>query len=122
MSEIPMPSDSYDETDERPFGITILGFLQILAGLFMIAVGLLILIIPIFGWIVGPVLLILGFLSFYVGKGLWGLEEWAWMWSFIINILSILFGIVGQNWGGVIISLIIVIYLNTEDVKSKFVN
>ncbi|TXT55633.1 MAG: conserved membrane protein of unknown function [Candidatus Thorarchaeota archaeon] len=121
MSEIPMPEDrEYHTSDDRPLGITILGFLQVIAGVFMVVVGALIMIIPIIGWIIGGLLLILGLVSFYVGNGLLNLEEWAWQWAFIINIISIIIGIAGQNWGGVIISIIILIYLNQENIKRRF--
>jgi uncharacterized membrane protein HdeD (DUF308 family) len=127
MAEIPVadPGMGYGVSDERPLGVTILAILQILGGLVMLVVGALAtlagLLFILFA-IVGIVMVILGLLGLVVGFGLWGLKSWAWMWAMIVNILSIIFGLFNlqANFVSIVISLIIIIYLNQPDIKRRF--
>ena len=70
--------------------------------------------------LIGGVMVILGLICLYIGMGLWNLKSWAWTWAMIANILSIVLNIVSFSIPGIIIPLIIVIYLNTPDIKSRF--
>ena len=121
MAEIPLVEGTSSPTD-RPFGITLLAFLHFISGLFGFAggVGVTILLPNILGLVLGGVLVVLGLLTFVVGWGLWNLRSWAWIWSMIVNILSIIVNLVSSNWIGIIIPLIIVIYLNQKEIKSRF--
>ncbi len=107
---------------ERPLGVAILAILQMLGGLLMILAGsAIIALFPnIFTLIIGGAILILGLIGFIVGWGLWGLKSWAWMWAMIVNILSIILNIIQQNWFGLVIPVIIVLYLNQPNIKSRF--
>ena len=127
MAEIPIADSvtGYGASTERPLGVTILAILQILGGLLMLVAGALASLAGIFIILfvaVGVAMLILGLLGVVVGFGLWGLKSWAWTWAMIVNILSIIFGLFnfGANFVSIVISLIIVIYLNQPDIKSRF--
>ena len=120
MAEIPLVEGT--SPTDRPFGITLLALLHFVSGLFGLAggVGVMILLPNILGIVLGGVLFVLGLFTFVVGWGLWNLMSWAWIWSMIVNILTIIINLVSSNWIGIIIPLIIVIYLNQEDIKSRF--
>lgn len=127
MAEIPIadPGPGYGASTERPLGVTILAILQILGGLMMLVLGALAtlagLLFILFA-IVGVAMVILGFLGLIVGFGLWGLKSWAWTWAMIVNILTIILGLfdLASNFVSIVISLIIVIYLNQPDIKRRF--
>ncbi|MGY5873884.1 MAG: hypothetical protein RTV72_16675 [Candidatus Thorarchaeota archaeon] len=127
MAEIPIADSGtgYGASTERPLGVTILAILQILGGLMMLVLGALAtlagLLFILFA-IVGVAMAILGLLGLVVGFGLWGLKSWAWTWAMIVNILTIIFGLfnLASNFVSIIISLIIVIYLNQPDIKRRF--
>ena len=129
MTEIPMPEGPVGTPAGRPLGVTILALLQILSGLFWLVTGGLAVaaagLAGIFGIILllaGAVLVIIGIIGLIIGFGLWNMRSWAWIWAIIINILGIIFSLTNplQNALGIIISLIIVIYLMTPDIKSRF--
>ena len=127
MAEIPIadPGPGYGASTERPLGVTILAILQILGGFFMLITGALAalagLLFIIFA-IIGVAMMILGLIGLVVGFGLWGLKSWAWTWAMIVNILSIIFGLFNlqANFVSIVISLIIIIYLNQPDIKRRF--
>ena len=118
MTEVPLPDESFGapRDRDRPFGVTLIALLQILQALVLLVFGILTLIIP----FIGIPLLVIGLISFYIGKGLWEMENWAWLWAVILNIIGGLIAIAASNWISLVLSLIIVIYLNTEDIKSRF--
>lgn len=125
MAEIPVadPGAGYGAGGERPLGVTILAILQMLGGIIALIGGIggiaLMYFLPLLG-ILGAVLLIVGLIELFVGYGLWGMKSWAWTWAMIINILNIILSIVQFDIVGLIIPLIIVIYLNQPDIKSRF--
>ncbi len=126
MTEIPLPGDATKRPDrERPLGVSILALLQFLQAITLLLVGVVVLIggsiiLPIIGTAIGAFIVLIGLFSFYVGLGLWNLQSWAWIWAMIMNILGILIGLITGSIWGVLISLIIVIYLNTPDTKTLF--
>ncbi len=122
MTEVPLPDEPYDapRDSDRPLGVALIAILQLLQAIVLIVAGIASFIIPYFGIIVGIPFLVIGLISFYIGKGLWNMENWAWLWAMILNIIGGLIALAGGNWFSLILSLIIVIYLNTEDVKSRF--
>ncbi|TFG29921.1 hypothetical protein EU528_08955 [Candidatus Thorarchaeota archaeon] len=128
MAEIPTPSTGYSASSgERPLGVTILALLQMIGGVIGIFGGatsmlaaMLLGPLGLLFVIIGAVLLIMGLLGLIVGWGLWGLKSWAWMWAMIVNIINIILAIVQLNIISLIIPLIIVLYLNQSDIKSRF--
>jgi lysylphosphatidylglycerol synthetase-like protein (DUF2156 family) len=129
MTEIPMPEGPVGKPSDRPLGVAILAFLQILGGLAYIALGGLAVLAAglagIFGFILlfaGAVLLIVGIIGLIVGFGLWNMRSWAWLWAIIINILGIILSLPAPaaNALGIVISIIIIVYLLTPDIKSRF--
>ncbi|MFO7835420.1 MAG: hypothetical protein R6V83_02105 [Candidatus Thorarchaeota archaeon] len=124
MAEIPMAdADEPSDNKGRPLGITVLAILQMIGALITLGLGVTIMafgsISPFYG-IMGGILVIFGLISFYVGYGLWTMKSWAWKLAMIVNIINIVIGVITQNWVGIIIPLIIVIYLNQEDIKQRF--
>jgi len=111
---------------ERPLGLTIiciLGFLGailgILGGLAIFGLG------AFFGGMIegmfwgalgalgsgiGIVALIISIVLLYAYYGLWNMKKWAWTWTMILEIISILLSLASLN-AGIIIPVIIVIYL-----------
>jgi hypothetical protein len=134
----------------RPGGITLLGVLFILLGLFSILWGALVLAIGGMSWLFGAVASadqmaafgsnsVLqaalgiggGILQLVVAFGLLGLKKWAWLLAFIAIGASVLQGIVGIFSGagffgiccgliGLIIPVWIVVYLLRKDVRAAF--
>ena len=108
---------------KRPLGVTILAILQLLGGILGIFAGIAIVAVfpVIFTLIIGAVLLIVGLLGLIVGWGLYTMKSWAWMLAMILNIINIILAIYPTlNIVSMIIPLIIVIYLNQKDIKSRF--
>jgi hypothetical protein len=48
------------------------------------------------------------------------MKGWAWMWAMILNILGAIINLFGANWFGLIINVIVIVYLNTPDIKAVF--
>ncbi|MHA2602104.1 MAG: hypothetical protein AM324_008260 [Candidatus Thorarchaeota archaeon SMTZ1-83] len=129
MTEIPMPEGPAAAPSGRPLGVTILALLQILAGLAWLVLGATAVLAAglagIFGFILlfgGAILLIVGIIGLIIGFGLWGMKSWAWIWAIIVNFISLIIGLTNpaQNVLGLAISLIIIIYLMTPDIRSRF--
>ncbi|MHA1960945.1 MAG: hypothetical protein ACW99U_11980 [Candidatus Thorarchaeota archaeon] len=131
MAEIPVadPGAGYGASDERPMGVTILAVLQILGGaivlflggvLGLLAAALLPPAFAAFALIFAAFAVILGLISLVVGYGLWGLKSWAWTWAMIVNVLNIITALLGGNYIGLVIPIIIVLYLNSPDIKRRF--
>ncbi len=128
IAEIPTPTAGYSApSGERPLGVTILAVLEIIVGalgLFgavsLIMVGAMIPWLGAFAMILGVVVLFLALIDLIVGWGLWSLKSWAWMVALIVNIINLILNAVQFNWLGAIINLIIIIYLQQGDIKSRF--
>ena len=128
MAEIPTPTTGYSApSGDRPLGVTILAILNIIGGLFSLlgAFGFFAIaaLDPFFGviWmLLGAILALLGLLNLVVGWGLWALKSWAWMLALIINLINLILNALGQAWLGAIINLIVIIYLQQGDIKSRF--
>jgi len=123
MAEIPTPTTGYSApSGDRPLGVTILAILQLLGGVISIFGGLaIVMIFPvIFTLILGAILLIVGLVGLIVGWGLYTMKSWAWMLAMILNIINIIIAVIGFDLISLIIPVIIVIYLNQPDIKSRF--
>ena len=121
MAEIPTPTSGYSAPSaERPLGVTILALLQIIGGIFSLIGGSIFFIIPIIGWIIGGVIVFLALLDLLIGWGLWSMKSWAWMAAIILNIISLIIAIPTFDYISIIIALIIILYLQQGDIKSRF--
>ena len=127
MAEIPTPTTGYSApSGDRPLGVTILAILQLLGGILGIFSGfgivMLAMLTPslIFFLIIGAVLLITGLLGLIVGWGLYTMKSWAWMLAMILNIINIIIAVISFDIISLIIPVIIVLYLNQADIKSRF--
>ena len=107
-------------SDELPLGIFLLAALQGLQALGLLFIGGLWLLIPIIGLFVAIPCGIAGIFGLFIAFGLFTLQEYAWMWSFIQNIIGTILFLGAVNALGVILSVVILIYLNIPDVKSRF--
>jgi hypothetical protein len=112
----------------RPTGVTILAILQLLGALVLLFVGVLALmafmVVPIFSIfaILALFPLIFGIIGLILFYGLWNLKSWAWIWTIVVNLLTIITSILDPI-GNIIqlaISLIIVVYLFSPGIKSQF--
>lgn len=128
MAEIPTPTTGYSSpSGDRPLGVTILAILQLLGGILSIVAGFGLIALAAFFpgmellWIaIGGLTLVLGFVALIVGYGLYTMKSWAWMIAMILNIINIILAIINFTIISLIIPLIIVIYLNQPDIKSRF--
>jgi hypothetical protein len=121
MTEIPMPGDALSPpSGERPLGVMILAILQILGALGIILTGVALFIIPFLGVVLGGIAILIGLFFLWIGLGLWNMKGWAWMWAMIMNIIGAIINLYGQNWFGLIINIVIIVYLNTPDIKAVF--
>ena len=128
----------------RPVGVTILTILQIINGIGDVLLGILLL----FAYVVvvalggggflgagllalGLVAFTLGIFSFVLAYGLWNGRGWAWGFSVIAAIIGLALGVLGLAVGGltlesltnlipIIISALILVYLNTSNVRAFF--
>jgi hypothetical protein len=116
---------------ERPLGVTIIGILNILSGLFYLVGGLalgaiLAIAIPLLGGIIGALLVIIGIIYIILGIGCF--KGWGWVWTLtvIFSILGILISLVSLVVGNftsivsIIIAAIILWYLFQEEPKKFF--
>ncbi len=121
MAEIPIPTTGYSApSGDRPLGVTILAILQILGGFLGLLAASIFFIVPFWGWIIGGFLAIFALLDVVIGWGLWSMKSWAWMVAIILNIIGIIIGIPTADWLGIIISIIVILYLQQPDIKSRF--
>jgi hypothetical protein len=128
IAEIPTPTAGYSApSSERPLGVTILAVLEIIVGALGLFSGITILafgaVIPLFGgfmMVLAIIVIFLALIDLIVGWGLWSLKSWAWMVALIVNIINLILNAVQFNLLGAIINLIIIIYLQQGDIKSRF--
>ena len=106
--------------DELPFGIFLLAALQGLQALGTFFVGALWLLLPILGLFVAVPYAIAGLFGLFIALGLFTLQEYAWTWAFILNIIGAVLYLFGLNLFGVILSGIIIVYLTQPGIKDKF--
>ncbi len=107
-------------SEDLPFGIFLLAALQGLQALGLFLVGGLWLLLPILGLFVAVPYGIAGLFGLFIAFGLFTLQDYAWTWSFILNIIGLVLYLFGGNWLGVILSAIILVYLNLPDIKNEF--
>ena len=128
MAEIPTPTTGYSApSGERPLGVTILAVLEIIVGLLglfsgftLLTLGAMVPFIGAFAALLGAVVLIIGIVDVIIGWGLWSLKSWAWMVALIVNIINLILNAIQLAWLGAIINLIIILYLQQGDIKSRF--
>jgi len=127
---------------QRPLGVAILAVLDAISGLLTLALGALSIILNwsiTGGGLSGPsgvlstlllalaiLIVIIGFLYLAIAKGLWNGSSWAWTLCIVFSIIGIFIGLFFsflELQSGIIIMLINIIaliYLNTENVKAYF--
>lgn len=122
MSKIPVaePSSSAEGPSEQPMEVKIAVFLLLanaVLGLFAAVFGLY--------WsedalsAIGFVLAVFGF---WVARGLWNMDESAWNWAVILNIVAIPLYYVSIFWiEGIILSVLTLVYLNIPAVKESMI-
>lgn len=103
-----------------PLGVLILGVLQAIQASVLLLPGALLMIIPIVGWFFGLPMVLIGSFLLFIAWGLFTMQSWAWTWAFIMNIIGLVVTLLDSNLLGVVLSLIIVLYLNQPDIKDRF--
>ena len=122
----------------RPTGVTVLavlaaigGIFGVLAGLGLLGLGTLVAGVGLGGlaFVFGLLVLALGVAELALAYGLWGLRPWAWRYGIALAALSVLLNVVELLLGyssitsvviSVVISGIIIYYLNSPDVRRAF--
>jgi hypothetical protein len=124
----------------RPLGVTIGVILLIVSGVFSILIGLEVTKVTNFGLatalaasnVQGYGAIFSGILTLAISLGLWMTQEWAWvvtalvmvvrivgdLWAIVVNGISSVIGY--ASIGSLILSLIILWYLNRANVKAAF--
>lgn len=105
---------------ELPLGVLILALIQALQALVLMVPGALLMIIPIIGWIFGIPMFVIGFFLLFIAWGLFTLQSWAHLWAVVMNILGLVIAALNANVLGVVLSLLIVLYLQSDDIKRRF--
>lgn len=103
-----------------PLGILILAILQGIQAIGLLLIGALWLLLPLLGLFIVIPYGIAGLFGLFIAFGLFTLQHFAWKWSFILNIIGFLLYLFAGNWFGVILSAIIVVYLNLPHIKKRF--
>ena len=106
--------------EDTPLGVLILAIIQGLQALALLLPGLLLMIIPIIGWIIGIPMVLIGFFLLFIAWGLLTMQSWAHAWATIMNIFGLIVSILGANILGAVLSFLIVIYLQNDSIKSRF--
>lgn len=88
-------------SSERPLGVTILAVLILLNSLFLLFIGL----------ISFTFIFIFGVIGFFIAKGLFEMEDWAWWAAILIYGVSTFFDLLSFNLIGLIIDAVILLYL-----------
>lgn len=107
----------------RPLGITIIAILLIINGIIFLVTGTGILIFLPF---IGIPLIIIGIANLFVAWGLLKGKGWAWIFTLIVNGISIILNAVSIASGnvgaivGIIINAVIIYYLYRPNVRSYF--
>lgn len=110
----------------RPLGVTILALLQLLGALALLAVSALalslILLLPLLAMLLALIPLIIGIVGLILFYGLWNLKSWAWIWTILINLLTIItsLGDITGNIISIAISVLIIVYMFSPGIKSHF--
>ncbi len=111
----------------RPLGVTVLSLLQLLGALALFSIGALAMIVVLLAptlylLLLAAIPLTLGIIGFILFYGLWKLKSWAWIWTIVVNLLTIITSLtdISANIISIAISLIIVIYLFSPGIKSHF--
>ena len=128
MAEIPTPTTGYSApSGERPLGVTILAVLEFIAGILgliggigLVALGASIPFLGAFGIFFGIIVIILALIDFIIGWGLWSLKSWAWMLALVFNIINAILNLIAFDIIALIINIIIILYLQQGDIKSRF--
>ena len=120
MTEIPVaePGPSGEKPSEQPMEVKIavvLLLVNALLGLFAGALGL-----AIWEDATSAVGFLLAVFALWIARGLWNMEEWAWNWAVIINIVAIPLYLFSIFWlEGTILSILTLVYLNIPAVKES---
>lgn len=113
----------------RPVGVTILAVLEIISGIVGIVGGIFFATIAglldvdflgAIGGIVAGILVAIGIASFVMAWGLLEGKPWAWTFTLILTIISVVFELAGANIVGLIIDAIVLYYLFRPHVKAFF--
>ena len=125
----------------RPLGVTVLAILEILAGIFDILIGILLLfaysiisaffvvLSPVFDFLLIPLAilsLVFGILSFVLAYGLLAGKGWAWISTVILAIVSLIGSVLVVLLGSwfdiisIVFYLVILVYMFTAGVRAFF--
>jgi uncharacterized membrane protein (DUF2068 family) len=119
---------------KRPFGVTMLSLFYIVVGIFGMATGIEVALLELGGELtlvanLQLVALVIGVLTLMAGIGLWDLKSWAWSFAalmavigLVLNILAVIvdFALFTFYLLPLMIRLLLLIYLFSDDIKSKF--
>lgn len=120
MTEIPIAESdlSGKKPSEQPIEVKIavvLLLVNALLGLFAGALGL-----AIWEDATSAIGFLLAIFALWIARGLWNMEEWAWNWAVIINIVAIPLYLLSIFWlEGIILSILTLVYLNIPAVKES---
>ncbi|MHA2378849.1 MAG: hypothetical protein ACXADO_07110 [Candidatus Thorarchaeota archaeon] len=118
MTEIPMADDTGAPPGERPREVSIASYIILLdaiAGIITGGIGFVI-------WedAASGAGIILGLIAIWLYFQILKQDRMSWTLAVIFNIAGILLYAYGENWAGVVLSAISVIYLNLPDVSKHF--
>lgn len=112
------PGPSGEKPSEQPMEVKIavvLLLVNALLGLFAGALGL-----AIWEDATSAIGFLLAVFALWIARGLWNMEEWAWNWAVIINIVAIPLYLLSIFWlEGSILSILTLVYLNIPAVKES---
>ena len=113
--------------ESRPLGVTIIAILAAIGGVGAISSGLAVMaLIPIFGIIIGGILIVIGLANFAVAYGLWKGLKWAWIITLIVSVIGIVVGLGSlavrdtASIFHIIVNAIVIYYLYRPNVKAFF--
>ena len=113
MAEIPVPESSTPPStvdSERPGGIFCVTCLLMIGGIVDFVIGFFL-----------PYYFLLGFVNIAVGIALYNLQPWAWMAAVIMSLVFMIINFISiVGIPGAIVNLIVLFYLNQQNVKNAF--
>jgi len=117
-----------EQMQHRPFGVTLIGILIALHGAFALVVSVYGFFTGYYGFLGASMEGLFGVVLLYVAAGMLTLQPWAWMLALVLEVMQAIFAVItaiaipgaGVYWAIAAVSVIIIVYLNTPDVRRAF--
>ena len=117
-----------EQTQHRPFGVTLIGILIAIHGAFALAVSVYGFFTGFYGFFGASIEGLFGVVLLYVAAGMWTLQPWAWMLTLVLEVMQAIFAVLTAivvpgaevYWVIAALAVVIIVYLNSSGVRRAF--